>query len=94
MLEPKTAFYDWLYLQALCQNRTLADQLLQYSGFTDIEFNPKKSFSTQARSCALFVALCRSGHDIKTVLLRQTQFIELLRRAYRSACGEERSLFE
>jgi len=32
-----------------------------YDTFTDIEFNPKRSFNCQARSCALFVALARKG---------------------------------
>lgn len=56
-LEPKTAFYDWLYLTALSQNPNLSNQLLEYQGFTDIEFNPEKSLNCQARSAALFVAL-------------------------------------
>ena len=56
-LEPKTAFYDWLYLNALKQNLPLGESVLEYSGFTDIEFNPEKSISCQARSAALFVSL-------------------------------------
>lgn len=58
--EPKTAFYDWLYLIALSDNPALAAQLTDFAAFTDIEFNPKKSFSCQARSAALFVALFRT----------------------------------
>lgn len=60
-LEPTTAFYDWIYLHALQQNLTLGQQVLTYQGFTDIEFNPEKSFNCQARSAALFVALSRRG---------------------------------
>jgi hypothetical protein len=56
-LEPVTVFYDWLYLSALCQNKNLADQLLDFQGFTDIEFNPAKSINCQAHSAALYVAL-------------------------------------
>ena len=44
-LEPKTAFYDWLYLHALKERDNEGDvtQGLQpYGAFTDIEFNPKK----------------------------------------------------
>ena len=38
--------------------------LQEHDAFTDIEFNPKKSFNCQARSCALFVALTmRSALD-------------------------------
>ena len=59
-LEPKTAFYDWLYLHALKERDNEGDvtQGLQpYGAFTDIEFNPKRSINCQARSCALFLAL-------------------------------------
>ncbi len=56
-LKPSTLFYDWLYLTALSQNGRLADELLKYDGFTDIEFNPTRSFNCQARSCALHIGL-------------------------------------
>jgi hypothetical protein len=59
--KPITAFYDWLYLNALHQAPSLATKLLQYKGFTDISFNPKKSINCQARSAALYVALERRG---------------------------------
>lgn len=58
---PMTAFYDWLYLNALLDHPNLAEPLLRYDGFTDIEFNPEKSLSTQARSAAMYVALARAG---------------------------------
>ncbi|MDI3373700.1 hypothetical protein QLG06_04955 [Pseudomonas sp. V104_6] len=57
-LEPRTAFYDWLYINALRkQSDDLIDELLSYSAFTDIEFNPEKSINCQAYSIALFVSL-------------------------------------
>ena len=59
-LEPKTAFYDWLYVRALYKNQKLSKEILKYDAFTDIEFNPKKSLNCQARSAALFVALSRA----------------------------------
>jgi len=57
ILEPKTSFYDWIYLNAVHQNKTLGSQLLGFDGFSDIEFNPAKSFNCQARSAALYVSL-------------------------------------
>jgi hypothetical protein len=60
-LEPQTAFYDWLYISALKQNPRLVDELLAYSAFTDIEFNPEKSVNCQAYSAATFVSLHRRG---------------------------------
>jgi hypothetical protein len=56
-LNPKTAFYDWLYTKALFPHREWLDRLRIYTGFTDIEFNPQRSINCQARSCALFVSL-------------------------------------
>jgi hypothetical protein len=56
-LEPKTAFYDWLYINALLKNPELVEQLTDRDGFTDIEFNPERSINCQARSAALFCAL-------------------------------------
>jgi hypothetical protein len=56
-LEPKTAFYDWLYINALLKNLGLVEQLTDRDGFTDIEFNPERSINCQARSAALFCAL-------------------------------------
>ncbi|MDR2033087.1 MAG: hypothetical protein LBP89_00385 [Helicobacteraceae bacterium] len=55
--EPKTIFYDWVYLKALEQNRGLHADISRYNAFTDIEFNPKKSINCQARSVAIFVSL-------------------------------------
>jgi hypothetical protein len=56
-LEPKTAFYDWLYINALIKNQYLVNAVTDVDGFTDIEFNPEKSINCQARSAALFCAL-------------------------------------
>lgn len=63
--EPKTAFYDWLYVGALCKwveemeisNMRFIKYLNQSDGFTDIYFNPNRSINCQARSVALFVSL-------------------------------------
>lgn len=60
-LEPKTGFYDWLYIRAIYPHREYLQRLDKYAGFTDIEFNPAKSINCQARSCATFVAMQRKG---------------------------------
>lgn len=60
-LEPKTIFYDWLYLNACLENPKISDYILDYDAFTDIEFNPGKSVNCQARSCAIYVSLHRLG---------------------------------
>lgn len=56
-LDPKTAFYDWLYINALMKNPSLIETIIDRDGFSDIEFNPEKSINCQARSAALFCAL-------------------------------------
>lgn len=56
-LEPKTMFYDWIYINALFNNKRLAKEILNFNAFTDIEFNHNKSINCQARSAAIFVSL-------------------------------------
>ena len=54
-LNPKTLFYDYLYLLAVKNSldRETLQEICDYEWFTDIEFNPKKSINCQARSAAL-----------------------------------------
>jgi hypothetical protein len=58
-LEPKTAFYDWLYVRCVYPHRAWAVKLFEYGGFSDIEFNPSRSINCQARSIALFLSLLK-----------------------------------
>lgn len=57
--EPKTIFYDYIYINALLENEHLSQILLSYDAFTDIEFNPNKSINCQAKAAAMYVSLCR-----------------------------------
>ena len=75
-LVPKTAFYDWLYLSALRPYQDYLKRLYKYEGFTDIEFNPRKSINCQARSCALLVSLLRLGL-LEQALKSQQNFREM-----------------
>ncbi len=56
-LEPKTAFYDFIYVSALQDSFGQALNLNEYDWFTDIEFNPNKSINCQARSVAIYKLL-------------------------------------
>lgn len=60
-LEPKTAFFYWLYIQALVANPQLAEAVKEFDAFTDIEFNPKRQVNCQAAAAAFYVSLCRTG---------------------------------
>lgn len=73
-LNPQTAFYDWLYLSALRQNPILAQQLLVYDGFSDIEFNPDKSINCQAASAALYKAFVERHLLDLPCLLRMSSY--------------------
>ncbi len=59
--EPTTAFYSWLYMNALKQNEELSSDVVSYDAFTDIEFNPERQLNCQADTVAKFVALHRRG---------------------------------
>lgn len=73
--EPKTAFYDWLYSRALAPHKEYLARLEAFAGFTDIEFNPGKSINCQARTCALFVSLCKKGL-LEEAISSPAKFIE------------------
>jgi hypothetical protein len=73
--EPKTAFYDWLYITAIFPHREYLSRLKEFAGFTDIEFNPEKSVNCQARSCAIFVAMMVKG-ILESAVKSPTNFIE------------------
>jgi hypothetical protein len=53
------------------------EQLDQYVGFTDIEFNPNRSINCQARSCALFLTLVRRNL-LEDVIASPTSFIQVI----------------
>lgn len=88
---PTTAFYDWLYLQALAQNLRLLEALGGYAGFTDIAFNPQKSAACQARCAAMSLGMQAAGVFAEAVR-GQPQFMEALGGAKRIAT-EQPSLF-
>lgn len=91
-IEPKTAFYDWLYVNAIFEHREwLRSRLSRYAGFTDIEFNPERSVNCQAHSCALFAALMSNG-QLEAAVASPHAFIETVwRRAARSISTQEES---
>ena len=78
-LEPRTSFYDWLYIQAVYRQSNLGQNLENYNAFSDIEFNPRKSFNCQARSCALYVSLMKR-QILENVIGDRRLFLEILGR--------------
>jgi len=78
-LEPKTAFYDWLYINALHNEPELAEYVLQHRAFSDIAFNPERSLNCQAYSAALYVALHERDLLSPEVLRRKESYLEALK---------------
>ena len=76
-LKPINLFYNWLYITALAAQNELAEEILNYDAFTDIEFNPQKSVSTQAMAAAVFVGLNRAGL-INSALETKESFLEIV----------------
>lgn len=60
-LEPKTAYYDWIYTQALADNPRLADYAIRFDSFTDISFHPERQINCQAEACAVYTGMVRAG---------------------------------
>jgi hypothetical protein len=76
-LEPKTAFYDWLYTNIIYPHREWAQKLYHYDGFSDIEFNPFRSINCQARSIALFLSLMKR-RELDEAVLSPDNFLRIL----------------
>lgn len=76
-LEPKTQFYDWIYINTLHQHIDLREEILKYDAFTDIAFNPQKSINCQARSAALYVGLYRKN-ILNKVLKSKEEYLEFV----------------
>jgi len=79
-LEPKTAFYDWLYTSCIYPHRGWAAKLFDYDGFSDIEFNPFRSVNCQARSIALFLSLMKR-RELDEALESPESFIRVLQKS-------------
>ena len=57
--------------------KTIYKKILNYTAFTDIEFNPKKSINCQARSCALYVSLVKN-ELLDIALESEEAFLEII----------------
>ena len=77
-IEPKTAFYDWLYITALYQRETnLVPELETFQGFSDIVFNPNRSLNCQARAAALFISLSKKRLVDKHIFYYKDYYLRL-----------------
>lgn len=77
-LLPRTAFYDWLYINALHKRPDLAKKVLTYRAFSDIAFNPERSINCQAYAAALYVSLHERGLLTDEVLKNQQAYLSVI----------------
>lgn len=75
-LHTGSLFYYWLYGTALRANPDMAHRLTHYTCFSDIEFNPAKSVSTQAAAAALFCSLHAFG-QLETAFQSPEDFLQI-----------------
>lgn len=77
--EPKTAFYDWLYMTALYEKKAdLVKELEVFQGFSDIVFNPNRSLNCQAHAAALFVSLSKNGLIDEKIFSDKDYYLDLI----------------
>jgi hypothetical protein len=98
-LEPRTAFYDWLYMNALHKHKEFAAEVLEYEAFTDIAFNPERSINCQAYAAALYSSLTRR-HILDTPFLQdQERYLKTIKgmkvsNAHENTVMQERISFD
>ena len=65
-LEPKTVFYDYIYIDAVKQTLSSEEirQITEYTHFTDIEFNPQRSINTQAKTIAIIRLMLEKYNEV------------------------------
>lgn len=90
--EPKTYFYNWLYVNTLNLYDDLTEQLLDYNAFTDIAFNPQKSINCQAEAATIYVSLRKQGL-LQEALKGKDAFLDVVYPAYLESEKEQLSLF-
>lgn len=88
-LEPHTAFYDWLYINALHKQPELAADVLSYRAFSDIAFNPERSINCQAYAAALYVSLHERGLLSDQVLKDKATYLSVISAAKVSNAHED-----
>jgi hypothetical protein len=69
------------YIHALNENKHLAEKLVNYKGFTDIEFNPKKSINCQGYAAALYLSL-KLNNQLDAALSSLNTFMLLTKEQY------------
>lgn len=59
--EPSSLFFNYIYMNALAENRKLCDEFMNYNAFTDVEFDPVSGTNCQARALAQYKGMQKNG---------------------------------
>lgn len=86
--EPKTYFYNWLYINTLHLYDELTEKLINYNVFTDIAFNPCKSINCQAEAAAIYVSLLKQGL-LQEAIKNKDTFLEIVYPTYKETKSNE-----
>ncbi len=82
---PRTAFYDWLYINALNKKEELANYVIQQDAFSDIAFNPEKSINCQGYAAALYSSLRSRKIITPGIPMGKKMFLETISSASESS---------
>jgi hypothetical protein len=93
-LQPRTAFYDWLYINALHKHPELVKKVLEYRAFSDIAFNPERSINCQAYAAALYVSLYERGLLTDGLLKEQATYLSVINTGEVSNAHEDTNIQE
>lgn len=80
-LTPRHYFYDWIYVNALYQQKTLHEEILRYDIITDIDYNMNKMFASSARACAYFISLCKAD-KLEEAISSKESFLKIYKMVF------------
>lgn len=59
-LVPRNLFFDYIYIQALMEQKELHEEIRRYDMVTDLEYSMGSMFASSARACAYFISLSKA----------------------------------
>lgn len=82
-LQPKTDYYDYVYMHGLAQHPKLGKQIASHNAFSDFFAVPGKTINTQSKSCTLFTSLVKKHgwNGMKKVLNNKKLFTQAEQKA-------------
>lgn len=80
-LTPRHYFFDWIYVNALNQNKDLHDKILSYDMITDLDYSMNSMFASSARACAYFISLYHADL-LEDALTSNESFLKIYRMVF------------